>query len=177
MGGKRTGRGNYLYFCIAVLMYLAAFGCAVPEKPKEPPPEILSVVPDARDDLIRAQRLLAQGNYQSSLRVNEEVLAGPAGSRQGDEALFNIGLIFAHHGNPNRDYQKSIASFKKLAREYPNSPLTDQGKIWTEVLEENIRLKRASSEALQENARLKQIIEQSKKVDVEIEEKKREEKR
>lgn len=177
MGRKRTRRGNYVYFCVAVLMCLAATGCAVPEKPVEPSPEILSAVPDAREDLVRARRLLAQGNYQSSMRVNEEVLAGPAGSRQGDEALFNIALIYAHHGNPSRDYQKSIATFRKLAREYPHSPLTVQGKIWTEVLEENIRLKRASSDALQENARLKQIIEQSKKVDVEIEEKKREEKR
>jgi len=177
VGRKRNRRGNYVYVCIAILMYLAAFGCAVPEKTAEPPPEILTAVPDAREDLGRAQQLLAQGNYRSSLRVNEGVLAGPAGSRQGDEALFNIALIFAHHGNPNRDYQKSIATFKKLAREYPYSFLADQGKIWMEVLEENIRLKRASSEALQENARLKEIIEQSKKVDVEIEEKKREEKR
>jgi len=40
-----------------------------------------------------------------------------------------------------------------------------------------MKLKRASAEAREENTRLKQIIEQSKKVDIEIEEKKREEKR
>jgi hypothetical protein len=88
-----------------------------------------------------------------------------------------MALVFAHQGNPNKDYQKSITFLKRLVREYPHSALKDQAGLWSEVLEENIKLRKASTEAQQENAKLKQIIEQSKKVDIEIEEKKREEKR
>ena len=40
-------------------------------------------------------------------------------------------------------------------------------------MQENERLKRLSNETLQENAKLKKIVEQSKTVDVEIDEKKR----
>jgi len=43
-----------------------------------------------------------------------------------------------------------------------------------DVIQENEKAKRACAEIVQENARLKQMIEQSKKVDIEIEEKKRE---
>jgi hypothetical protein len=43
---------------------------------------------------------------------------------------------------------------------YPKSPLVEQAKIWVEML--------------QENERLNQIIEKSKQVDIEIEQKKRE---
>ncbi|OPY02992.1 MAG: hypothetical protein A4E60_00663 [Syntrophorhabdus sp. PtaB.Bin047] len=158
-------------------MYLAAFGCAVPEKAAEGPDRAPQGVSDARRDLDEARRLLDRGNYQLSLMVSERVLTGPAGLAHGDEALFIMGLVFAHPGNQNRDYQRSVAFFKRLVREFPYSPLKEQARTWTEVLEENMKLKRASSEALQEIARLKQIIEQSKKVDIEIEEKKREEKR
>ncbi len=177
MGGKRTGTGNHVSLCIALVMYLAAFGCAVPERGAEAPDSVSRAVSDARRDLDEAHRLLGRGSYRLSLMVSERVLAGPEGPAYGDEALFTMGLVCAHPGNPNRDYQRSVGFFKRLVREYPRSPLRDQARIWAEVLEENIRLKRASSEAREENARLKQIIEQSKKVDVEIEEKKREEKR
>ncbi len=177
MGTERTGRGNHVSLCIAFVMYLAAFGCAVPEKAAEGPDRAPQGVSDARRDLDEARRLLDRGNYQLSLMVSERVLTGPAGLAHGDEALFIMGLVFAHPGNQNRDYQRSVAFFKRLVREFPYSPLKEQARTWTEVLEENMKLKRASSEALQEIARLKQIIEQSKKVDIEIEEKKREEKR
>jgi hypothetical protein len=177
VGGKRTGRRNHVSLCTALVMYLAAFGCAVPERTVDAPQETVQVTSDARRNLSEARRLIALGNYELSLRISEGVLAGPAGPSHGDEALFIMGLIFAHPGNQNRDYQRSIAFFKRLNREYPYSPLKEQARTWTEVLEENMKLKRASAEAREENARLKQIIEQSKKVDIEIEEKKREEKR
>ncbi len=177
MGTERTGRGNRLSLCIALVMYLAAFGCAVPEKAAEGPGETVRAASDARRSLDEARRLIALGKYELSLRVSEGVLAGPAGPSHGDEALFTMGLIFAHPGNQNRDYQRSVGFFKRLNREYPYSPLKEQARTWTEVLEENMKLKRASAEAREENTRLKQIIEQSKKVDIEIEEKKREEKR
>lgn len=177
MGGKRTRTGNHVSLCIALVMFLATFGCAVPERAAEEPDRTSQAFSDARRDLDEAQRLLARGNYQLSLMVLERVLAGPGGRAHGDEVLLTMGLIFAHPGNQNRDYQKSAAFLRRLVKEYPLSPLRDQARTWAEVLEENIKLRRASSEALQENQKLKQIIEQSKKVDIEIEEKKREEKR
>ena len=177
MGGKRTGTGNHVSLCVALVMYLAVFGCAGSETAVERPAGTAGAASEARREIDGARALLARGDYELSLRMSEGVLAGPAGPLLGDEALFTMGLIFAHPGNQSRDYQRSVAFFKRLVREYPSSSLKEQARTLTEVLEENIRLKRASAEAREENIRLKQIIEQSTKVDIEIEEKKREEKR
>jgi hypothetical protein len=43
-----------------------------------------------------------------------------------------------------------------------------------DIIQENEKLKRVSAEANQENEKLKNMFEQSKKVDLEVEEKKRE---
>ncbi|MBP7526937.1 MAG: hypothetical protein KA801_03375 [Syntrophorhabdaceae bacterium] len=192
MGRERTRQRNHVYLCIAVVMCFAVIGCAAGGDIVEPPNETVPAGPDVqrdladarrdfaaarRRDLAEGRRLLAAGDYQSALRINETVLKTSAGKPPADEALFNIGIIFAHPGNRSRDYQRSIVSFRRLVKEYPQSPLADQATVWAGVLEENIKLRRASSEALQENTRLKQIIEKSKAVDVEIEEKKREETR
>ena len=114
--------------------------------------------------------------------------SSPKSEPTGDEALFNTGLRFADPGNPTKDYNKSIATFKKLIAGYPKSTWAYRGHILLEILQENAKLKKQlgdlqldnakarkqGTDLQQENIRLKEIIEQSKKVDIEIEEKKRE---
>ena len=78
-----------------------------------------------------------------------------------------MGLICAHFGNPKKDYGKSIGFFKKLTKDYPQSPFVVQARIWTGILQENEKL----NQTIQ---KLNQVIEESKQVDIEIEEKKRE---
>ncbi len=106
----------------------------------------------------------------------------------GDETLFNTALRFADPGNPSKDYNKSIVAFKKLITEYPKSTWSYRGHIILEILQENAKLKKQLGDLQLDNAKarkqgtdlqqeitkLKEIIEQSKKVDVEIEQKKRE---
>ncbi len=71
----------------------------------------------------------------------------------GDEALFNVGLIYAHSENPRKDYKKSIDYFQRLVKDFPRSPFIEEAKMWIGVLED---------------------IEKAVKVDIEIEEKKKE---
>ena len=75
-----------------------------------------------------------------------------------DEALFNLGLIYAHFANPKKDFGKSLDFFNKLIKDYPESHLVEQSKIWIEVL--------------QKNGELNQVIQKLKQVDIEIEERK-----
>ncbi len=84
-----------------------------------------------------------------------------------DEALFHMGLICAHSGNPRKDYEKSASYFKKLIKDYPQSPFREPAKILIGMLQDNDRLNRTIE-------RLSQIIEQSKRVDIQLEEKKKE---
>jgi len=129
------------------------------EKAKKPEP-VTADRGEARGRLLRGQTLLAQGDYDGSLAENQKALTLSNRQLPGDEALFNIGLIYAHSGNPKKDYGKSLDFFKKVMTDYPKSPLFEQAKIWVGIL--------------QENGRLNQVIENSREVDMEIEERKRE---
>ena len=54
-------------------------------------------------------------------------------------------------------------------KDYPDSPLVQQAKVWIGVLEENVKLNQTIE-------KLNQTIEKSKEIDLETEEKKREKK-
>ncbi len=171
MGRKRTGTGKHILLCAAFLTCLSISGCASVDSPplaKLPPQS------EARQHLVRAQKLLAQAGYQAALEENQKALSLSANNPPGDEALYNMALIYAHSGNPKRDYARSIALFKRLDKDYPQSYWTEQGKVWTHVIQEAESARRAAAAAAQENDRLKRIMEESRKVDMEIEEMKRE---
>jgi tetratricopeptide (TPR) repeat protein len=114
---------------------------------------------EGREHLLRGQKFLGQGNYEGAMGENQKVLTLSDPKSQRDEALFNLGLIYAHFGNPQRDPEKSLESFKNLIKHYPKSPFVDQAKIWVSILEENVLLN--------------QLIQKLKQVDIEIEEMRR----
>jgi tetratricopeptide (TPR) repeat protein len=114
----------------------------------------------AREYLLRAQTLLARGDYEGSINENQKVLSMSTRRSPEDEALLNLGLIHAHPGNPKKDYGKSLEFFKRLIRDYPRSALAEEAKTWVEVLEEN--------------EELNWVIQRLKQVDIEVEERKRE---
>jgi tetratricopeptide (TPR) repeat protein len=173
MGRKRTRAREFIYFCIVSLILFACLGCAVfNEKQKM---ELKKDEPRGKEEnskilsehLLRARTLLDQRDYDGSLKENQKVLSLAGQNPPADEALFNLGLIYAHAGNPKKDYEKSIVLFKKLTKDYPHSPFATQARTWAGILQENEKLRLTIQ-------KLNQVIEESKQVDIEIEEKKRE---
>jgi outer membrane protein assembly factor BamD (BamD/ComL family) len=158
MGRKRSRAGKQVYFCIASLIFIVLAGCTIVKEMQEQD--------EARVTLLRGQKLLASGDYEGSLKENQKILALSGNRPPGDEALFNIGLIYAHIENPKRDYRRALGYFRKLIQEHPQSPLVEQAKIWAGVLETNDKLSQA-------NEKLNEVVKKSKQVDIEIEEKKR----
>jgi tetratricopeptide (TPR) repeat protein len=114
---------------------------------------------EGRLHLIRSQKLLAQGNYEGAIGEGQKVLASSDPRSSKDEALFSLGLIYAHFGNPQRDVQKSLEYFKRLIKNYPKSPFVEQARTWVGILEEN--------------EELNYLIQKLKQVDIDIEEMKR----
>jgi TolA-binding protein len=108
---------------------------------------------------LRGQALLSQKNYDGALSEFQKVLSLPPDKPLKDEALFDMGLVYAHFGNPHRDVEKSVEFFKRLIDHYPKSALAEQAKMWVGILEEN--------------ERLNQVIQRMKQVDIEIEEMRR----
>jgi len=151
MGRKPRRSRKYVYFCIAGLTCLSLFICATTEH--------ASLRNEAQVYLLRGQALLSQSNYDGALSEFQKVLALPPDKPLKDEALFDIGLVYAHLGNPHRDVEKSLEFFKRLINHYPKSSLAEQAKMWVGILEEN--------------EKLNQVIQRMKQVDIEIEEMRR----
>jgi tetratricopeptide (TPR) repeat protein len=60
-----------------------------------------------------------EGKYEASLSKYEQIIAkDPAVA---DRVLFEMGIIYAHPRNEQKDYQKSLECFQKVVRDYPES--------------------------------------------------------
>ena len=170
MGRKRTRVRKHVYFCITVLILLLFLGCTTLEKVKTN----LMEQEEGHQYLLDSQKLLYQGDYEGALKECQKILSLSSTGSPKDKALFNMGLIYAYTENPKKDYDKSLGSFEKLTKDYPQSPLIYQAKIWIGVLLDNEKLSQTNDKLNKTNEKLNQVIEKSKQVDIEVEEKKRE---
>ncbi|HOC45144.1 MAG: tetratricopeptide repeat protein [Syntrophorhabdaceae bacterium] len=176
MGGKRRRQGIYIYLFVALMMFAVVFGCTEGRNATVPSEGTNNVTPVAVE-LKEARQLLARGDYESSLKTYRKIFEDYRGTPTAGEALYNIGIVFADPENRNKDHHRSVESFRRLVKEYPRNPRAVEAGIWIGILTENAKLKQTASEAVKESSRLKQIMKESREVDKEIEEKKREENR
>ncbi|HEY7555883.1 MAG TPA: hypothetical protein VIH18_13865 [Candidatus Binatia bacterium] len=125
-----------------------------PPPPPSPPVESKEIreLREADAHLQSAQQLLGKGDYESSFRESQKVLALAKENAPADAAVFHMGLIYAHPNNPKKDNKRAIGFFSRVIKSYPESPWVEQAKIWVGVLDG---------------------LEKLKQVDIEIEEKKR----
>lgn len=66
-----------------------------------------------------ANDLFNRGSYKASLDKYEQILkTNPAA---GDRVLFEMGVIYAHPKNEQKDYGKSLECFQRLIKDYPGS--------------------------------------------------------
>ena len=66
-----------------------------------------------------ANNYFSQGSYQASLDTYGQIIEKyPATA---DRVLFEMGIIYAHPKNEQKDYQKSLECFQKLVKDYPGS--------------------------------------------------------
>jgi tetratricopeptide (TPR) repeat protein len=165
MGRKPDRAWKYVYFFLACLISLSLFNCALIKDFK---PTVLGSKPpdEAQEHLVRGQRLLSQKDYEGALIEYEKVLSLSPRPPLEDQALFNIAMIYAHFGNPKRDYKKSIDLFLKILNEYPDSHLADQSKIWVGVLMEILESTKKIDqlrETIQEMERMKRLVQEPQK--------------
>jgi TolA-binding protein len=159
MGGKRGWARQHIPIYLASLMVCAVFGCASSGALVTSSASSSSDAPVTRPDpegvsyLKLVQSLMRQGDFDGALKESQSTLADSPKDPPGDEALFYMGLIYAHHGNPKKDYQKARVLFMRVIKEFPQSPRAEESNIWIGVLDS---------------------IEKAKQVDIQIEEKKKE---
>ena len=73
----------------------------------------------AKTAFAEANDLFHQGSYTASLEKYSGIIDKyPATA---DRALFEMGIIYAHPKNEQKDYQKSLECFQKLIKDFPES--------------------------------------------------------
>jgi tetratricopeptide (TPR) repeat protein len=145
MGGESIGRGQYVCFCFAVLSALVGCGSVQQWQERQ----------DIRESLRQAQSLLMKADYDASLIEYQKVLSLARDRSPSDAALYNIGLIYAHPLNPQRDPQKAYSHFSQVIAGYPASPWWQPAQAWIGVLTD-------AKNSQQEIEQAKQTLEQSK---------------
>jgi tetratricopeptide (TPR) repeat protein len=81
----------------------------------------------AKSALHEANDLFGRGKFADSLNRYEQLMAKHPGAA--DRALFEMGFIYAHPGNKQKDYGKALECFEKIIREYPRSRLRQDSEM------------------------------------------------
>ena len=81
------------------------------------------------------RNLFDNENFEDALIKNLEILAKAGDKKPADEALYNLGLIYAHVNNPAKDFKKSQIYFQQLTGQFPDSELAEEAQIWLGLLE------------------------------------------
>jgi len=157
MGGKRGWARKHVPIYLASLIACSVFACAssgalVTSSASSDAP-VTRPAPKGVSYLQIVQSLMRQGDFDGALKESQSTLSHSPKNAPGDEALFYMGLIYVHHGNPKKDYQKAHGLFMRVIKEFPQSPRAEESNVWISVLES---------------------IEKAKQVDIQIEEKKKE---
>jgi len=156
--------------------FIILSGCAsVLDGPEPPVPEMNK----RTTPFEQSATMISQGQYEAAYIENQKILQERRGAP--DVALFNMGMISAHSGNPKKNYPRALLSFRALVKDYPQSPMVEPAKTWIQVLEEYQKMAderrtttRERESLVQEKEKLKYTIEKSRQVDVEIEKRRRE---
>jgi tetratricopeptide (TPR) repeat protein len=73
----------------------------------------------AKTTFEEANDLFSQGSYKASLDKYEQIIEKYPTTAE--RVLFEMGIIYAHPKNEQKDYQKSLECFQKLVKDYPGS--------------------------------------------------------
>lgn len=136
MGEKPAGQRQYIFLYLAgiVIMLIGFSGCT--ESTYHTKKRIQSLMEtEGERELSLARKLMVQGYFKASLEKSRGVLMEYPHSL-GDQALFQIGLIYAHPGNPGVNTGKSMEHFERLIIEFPESTLKGEAEIWVLTLKE-----------------------------------------
>lgn len=106
--------------------------------------------PTAPDALLyhQAETALAAQDYDTALRVYQEVQQQYPGSEYGDDAQFKIGFLYICHKNPQVHYDKALNAFRELVKDYPQSIWVYEASSWIKVLESRQELQAKAEQVL-----------------------------
>jgi TolA-binding protein len=78
--------------------------------------------------------LMSMGDFATVEARNTGVLDSIGLEAPADMALYNLGLLYAHPDNPQRNIDKAAGYFRRLVRNFPASKFAEDAKIWAAVI-------------------------------------------
>ena len=109
-GKKQSRMGAHLYFFFICIMMTPILMCGCSHFGEES---------KAKSNFKEANDLFSQGSYKASLSKYEQMIGKYPST--GDRVLFEMGIIYAHPKNEQKDHQKSLECLQKLITDYPAS--------------------------------------------------------
>lgn len=147
MGRERTGKGKYLPFYAALVVTLFFSGCTFFQE----------IVEGERvqDKMVQGQKFRAEGEYDRSFQIFQEILSAYPHTPPGDQALRELALTLSHPGNPRKNFPEALAFWWKLQKDFPKSPYAEEARAW-------IGLNAAYADLLQKGEKTKSELQQAK---------------
>ena len=169
MGGKRAPKRQYLFLystCLLAILLISS-GCATCFN--------IQARWQSQNRLDRAEQLLRKGDFAGALKADKAIIENLPECSPGDQALFHMGMIWAHPENPEKDYNKALACFQQLVGNFPESHLRGEAMVWIGTLKELISYEDRFQALEKKMSDLKKQLNSLKEIDIQTEEKKREE--
>jgi tetratricopeptide (TPR) repeat protein len=125
MGEKHSRQRQHVLFCLAgcLTTLLVVAGCIHYGLEKWKPEEHLEL----------SRHYMDKGDFEAALKESQTAYELYPRSL-GDQALFQIGLIYAHPDNPHRNYHKAQDAFETIVKKYPFSRFRAEAELWLKVL-------------------------------------------
>ena len=110
MGNKQSRMGVHRYFLLICIIFTPILICGCSH---------FNGGFQAKSSFEEANEFFNQGSYKASLNKYEQIIEKYPTT--GDRALFEMGIIYAHPKNEQKNYQKALECFQKLTKDYPES--------------------------------------------------------
>lgn len=137
MGRKhpRQRKHFFLYATCCLSFSIIAVGC-IPVQQHYEGEGLFSQKPyEEKQLLLQAKTSFANGDYTTSIKQNRKILERFP-KTHGDQALYDMGLIYLSPEYQYANYEISKQFFNQLIREYPDSVFKNQAKIWVSLLDQ-----------------------------------------
>lgn len=121
------------------------------------------------------QDVMKSSQYEEFLAKNKQALEACSSRQSCEDALFNLGFVYAYSQSPYHDASRALRYFGRLVKNYPQSPRASEAVAWMAFINRNLALERrqhALQTQLKEKTatidKLHKQMQRSREIDVEI---------
>ncbi len=100
------------------------------------------------------KKIVKNQDFKGATNANIRMLSKAGGKKPADEAMYNLGLIYAHLDNPEKDYKKAQAFLYTLIEQFPDSQYAEEARIWLGLLNTIEQIQQIDMEMQQQRRKL-----------------------